>query len=186
MIKKPAPVLSDCHRRNAPIRTSSEKGIELTSPYVIDPDQEPWNLARRFTNRLSDALGDTLRDVVVGSASLGDWQANSDIDQYWRNRIILSEQIYLNDEAAHPVSTFEVEWMSLGPARLLATVLTGRIVSKSEGGEPASGRSPEFRRHLTQVLDTRRGSDTTRTWSREDLERSLDLARICVRLGAGG
>ncbi|MFG2217914.1 MULTISPECIES: hypothetical protein [unclassified Streptomyces] len=40
--------------------------------------------------------------------------------------------------------------------------------------------------YLTQVLDARRGSDTTRTWSREDLERSLDLARICVRVGAGG
>lgn len=280
MIKRPASVLSDCRRRHAPIRTSSEKGIELTSPYVIDPDQEPWTLARRFTSRLTDALGDALRDVVVvGSASLGDWQANSDIDlvcvvtrgldsqardavsplhenseheyghtidamyvtrdglakgpdalqsvvasvagtlhpestdgpmnwatwlnivqsgvrvpiaeggaltvvdrrstgtqieeeaardgairfsranldQYWRNRIVLSEQIYLNDEAAHPVSTFEVEWMSLGPTRLLATVLTGRIVSKSEGGELASGRSPEFRRHLTQVLDARRG-----------------------------
>lgn len=309
MIKTPAPVLSDCRRRHAPTRTSSEKGIELTSFYVIDPDQEPWTLARRFTNRLTDALGDNLRDVVVvGSASLGDWQANSDIDlvcvvtreldsqerdavsplhenseqeyghtidamyvtreglakgpdalqslvasvagtlhpestdgpmnwatwlnivqsgvrvplaedgaltvvdqrstriqieeeaardgairfsranldQYWRNRIILSEHIYLNGEVAHPVSTFEVEWMSLGPARLLATVLTGRVVSKSEGGELASDRSPEFRRHLTQVLDARRGSDTTRTWSREDLERSLDLARICVRLGAGG
>ncbi|MFD0343235.1 nucleotidyltransferase domain-containing protein [Streptomyces sp. NPDC127117] len=276
---------------------------------MIDPDQEPWILARRFTNRLTDALGDTLRDVVVvGSASLGDWQANSDIDlvcvvenaldsrardavsplhenseheyghtidamyvtrdglakgpdalpsvvasvagalhpestdgpmnwatwlnivqsgvrvplaedgamtavapgnaglpieeetardgaisfsrtnldQYWRNRITLSEQIYLNNETAHPVSTFEVEWMSLGPARLLATVLTGRIVSKSEGGELAADRSPEFRPHLTRVLDTRRGADVTRTWSREDLERSLALARICVRLGAGG
>ncbi|MFI5771584.1 nucleotidyltransferase domain-containing protein [Streptomyces sp. NPDC051658] len=275
---------------------------------MSDPDQEPWILARRFTNRLGDALGDTLRDVVVvGSASLGDWQANSDIDlvcvvareldsrardavsplhenskdeyghtidamyvtrdglakgpdtlqsvvasvagtlhpestdgpmnwatwlnivqsgvrvplaedgamtavdprsagmpieeetardgairfsrvnldQYWRNRITLSEQIYLHNEAAHPVSTFEVEWMSLGPARLLATVLTGRIVSKSEGGELAADRSPEFRPHLAQVLDARRGADVTRTWSRGDLERSLDLARICVRLGAG-
>ena len=281
----------------------------MTSPCVIDPDQEPWILARRFTNRLADALGDTLRDVVVvGSASLGDWRANSDIDlvcvvargldsrardavsplhenskheyghtidamyvtrdglakgpdtlrsvvasvagtlhpestdgpmnwatwlnivqsgvrvplaeagamtavdprsagmpieeetardgairfsranldQYWRNRITLSEQIYLHNEAAHPVSTFEVEWMSLGPARLLATVLTGRIVSKSEGGELAADRFPEFRPHLTQVLDARRGADATRTWSRGDLERSLDLARICVRLGAGG
>ncbi|TDA87906.1 aminoglycoside adenylyltransferase domain-containing protein, partial [Halomonas marinisediminis] len=78
------------------------------------------------------------------------------------------------------------EWMSLGPARLLVTVLTGRIVSKSEGGELAADRSAEFRPHLTQVLDARRGADATRTWSREDLERSLDLARICVRLGAGG
>ncbi|MEV5200109.1 nucleotidyltransferase domain-containing protein [Streptomyces sp. NPDC053720] len=276
---------------------------------MIDSDQEPWVLARRFTNRLTDALGDTLRDVVVvGSASLGDWQTNSDIDlvcvvergmdsqacdavsplhenseheyghtidamyvtrddlakgpdslrsvvasvagtlhpesadgpmnwatwlnivqsgvrvplaedgavtavdprsaglpieeetacdgairfsranldKYWRNRITLSEQICLNNEAAHPVSAFEVEWMSLGPARLLATVLTGRIVSKSEGGQLASDRSPEFRQHLTQVLDTRRGADATRTWRRGDLERSLDLARICVRLGAGG
>jgi hypothetical protein len=276
---------------------------------VIDPDQEPWILARRFTNRLADVLGDTLREVVVvGSASLGDWQANSDIDlvcvvekgldsrardavsplhenseheyghtidamyvtrdglakgpdtlqsvvasvagtlhpestdgpmnwatwlnivqsgvrvplaeggemtlvdpggagvpieeetardgairfsranldQYWRNRITLSEQIYLNEEAAHSVSAFEVEWMSLGPARLLATVLTGRIVSKSEGGELAADRSPEFRQHLTQVLDARRGVDAPRSWSRGYLERSLDLARICVRLGAGG
>ncbi|MFD7495460.1 aminoglycoside adenylyltransferase domain-containing protein [Streptomyces sp. NPDC059832] len=111
--------------------------------------------------------------------------SRANLDQYWRNRITLSEQIHLHDEAAHPVSTFEVEWMSLGPARLLATVLTGRIVSKSEGGELAADRSPEFRPHLTQVLDARRGADVTRTWSRGDLQRSLDLARICVRLGAG-
>ncbi|MEL5954345.1 hypothetical protein AADR41_06115 [Streptomyces sp. CLV115] len=279
----------------------------MTSPYVIDSDQEPWTLARRFTNRLTDTLGGTLRDVVVvGSASLGDWQADSDndlvcvvatgldspardavsplhehsardyghtidamyvtrddlakgpdalrsvvasvagtlhpestdgpmnwatwlnivqsgvrvpvagdgamaevdprspgmpieeatardgaigfsranLDQYWRNRITLSEQIYLSSEAAHPVSHFEVEWMSLGPARLLATVLTGRVVSKSEGGQLAADRSPQFRQHLTRVLDARRGAGATRTWTREDLERSLELARVCVRLGA--
>jgi hypothetical protein len=287
---------------------STKKGVELTSSCVIDPDQEPWILARLFTNRLADLLGDTLCDVVVvGSASLGDWQANSDIDlvcvvkkaldsrardavaplhensrheyghtidamyvtrdglakgpdtlqsvvatvagtlhpestdgpmnwatwlnivqcgvrvplaeggamtvvdprnagmpieeeaaregavrfsranldQYWRNRINLSEQIYLAEGATHPVSAFEVEWMSLGPARLLATVLTGRIVSKSEGGELAADRSPEFRPHLTRVLDARRAAEVATTWSREDLERSLDLARLCVRLGAG-
>lgn len=107
----------------------------------------------------------------------------ANLDRYWRNRITLSEQIYLGSETTHPVSAFEVEWMSLGPARLLATVLTGRIVSKSEGGELAADRFPEFRPHLTQVLASRRGTDATRTWEREDLERSLDLARICVRLG---
>ncbi len=234
-----------------------EERLELTSPRAIDPGQEPWILAQHFANRLSDALGGILRDVVVvGSASLGDWQADSDIDlvctvereldsrareavsplhansrdeyghtidamyvttdglakgpdtipsvvasvagtlhpestdgplnwatwlnivqsgvrvpltedgaltevdarsggtpieeesaragairfsranldEYWRNRITLSEQIYLHNETPHPVSAFEVEWMALGPARLLATVLTGRIVSKSEGG----------------------------------------------------
>ncbi|MER5366589.1 hypothetical protein [Streptomyces sp. NPDC002722] len=51
---------------------------------------------------------------------------------------------------------------------------------------PIRASSEKGIEYLTQVLDARRGSDTTRTWSREDLERSLDLARICVRLGAGG
>ncbi|MFF2010016.1 nucleotidyltransferase domain-containing protein [Streptomyces sp. NPDC058195] len=280
----------------------------MTSSSPIDPAREPWNLARRFACRLTDVLGDTLREVVVvGSASLGDWQAESDIDlvcvvereldsrardavaplheksreahghtidamyvtrdglakgpdalrsvvatvagalhpessdgpmnwptwlnivqcgvrvplaedgamavvepgsagfpieeetaregairfsranlgQYWSNRIRLSEQIYLADGATHPVSAFEVEWMSLGPARLLATVRTGRIVSKSEGGELAAAQWPDFRPHLTRVLEARRGPDTGAAWSREDLERSLGLARLCVDLGTG-
>ncbi|MFB6815225.1 nucleotidyltransferase domain-containing protein [Streptomyces sp. NPDC056347] len=281
----------------------------MNSSIPVDSGQEPWILVRRFTHRLAEVLGDTLRDVVVvGSASLGDWQADSDIDlvcvverdldsrareavaplherskdvyghtvdamyvtrdglakgpdalrsvvatvagalhpestdgpmnwptwlnivqcgvrvplagdgamaavepgsagfpietetaregairfsranldQYWRNRIGLSERIHLADGATRPVSAFEVEWMSLGPARLLATVRTGRIVSKSEGGELAADESPEFRPHLTRVLEARRGADAAGTWSREDLERSLDLARLCVGLGTEG
>lgn len=52
------------------------------------------------------------------------------LDQYWRNRITLSEQIYLHDETPHPVPAFEIE---------------------SEGDEPAADRFPEFRPHLTEV-----------------------------------
>lgn len=122
--------------------------------------------------------GEVARDGAVGFS-------RANLDQYWRNRITLSEQIHLADGATHPVSAFEVEWMSLGPARLLATVLTGRIVSKSEGGELAADRYPEFGGHLSRVLDVRRAVATTTVWGREDLERSLDLARLCVRLGAG-
>ncbi|MGW2846697.1 nucleotidyltransferase domain-containing protein [Streptomyces sp. NPDC001274] len=281
----------------------------LTSSTPIDPGREPWVLARRFTHRLADVLGDTLRDVVVvGSASLGDWRAESDVDlvcvvereldapareavaplhersreeyghtvdamyvtrdglakgpdalrsvvatvagvlhpestdgpmnwptwlnivqcgvrvplagdgalsavaagsagfpieegaardgavgfsranldQYWRGRADLSERFHLAEGATRPVSAFEVEWMSLGPARLLATVRTGRIVSKSEGGELAAELFAEFRPHLARVLDARRGEGSARTWGRADLERSLDIARRCVRLGTEG
>nr|ADC96651.1 hypothetical protein [Streptomyces sp. SN-1061M] len=133
------------------------------------------------------AVGSASDGIPIEEAAARDGAirfSRANLDQYWRNRIGLSEQIYLLPETPHPVSDFEIEWMSLGPARLLATVLTGRIVSKSEGGELAADRFPEFRPHLTAVLDSRRGSDATRTWDRGDLERSLDLARICVRLGA--
>ncbi|MEV7007468.1 nucleotidyltransferase domain-containing protein [Streptosporangium sp. NPDC051022] len=120
--------------------------------------------------------GEILREGAVGFS-------RTNLDEYWRNRVNLSEQIYLQNRTDQPVPAFEIEWMSLGPARLLATVLTGRIVSKSEGGELAAGRFPEFGPHLERVLEARRGADTTRTWDHGDLERSLELARTCVRLG---
>nr|BAM98986.1 putative DNA polymerase beta domain protein region [Streptosporangium amethystogenes] len=109
--------------------------------------------------------------------------SRANLDEYWRNRANLSEQMYPRHRTDQPVPTFEIEWMSLGPARLLATVLTGRIVSKSEGGELAADRFPEFGSHLERVLDSRRGAAPARTWDRGDLERSLELARTCVRLG---
>lgn len=270
---------------------------------MIDPDQEPWILARRFTNRLADALGDTLRDVVVvGSASLGDWQANSDIDlvcvvargldsrardavsplhenskheyghtidamyvtrdglakgpdtlrsvvasvagtlhpestdgpmnwatwlnivqsgvrvplaedgamtavdprsagmpieeetardgairfsranldQYWRNRITLSEQIYLHNEAAHPVSTFEVEWMSLGRLACWrrsspgASSRSRRAASWPPTGFRSSGRTS--RRCSTPAGErTPQGRGAAGTWS----VRSTSPASAC-------
>ncbi len=105
------------------------------------------------------------------------------LDSYWRGRAKLSEQLYLSTGAENPIPAFEIEWMSLGPARLLATVLTGRVVSKSAGGEAAACRFPRFQEHLERVLRARAQPESDSVWDRDDLRHSLDLARECVEVG---
>jgi len=73
--------------------------------------------------------------------------------------------------------------MSLGPARLLATVLTGRVVSKSDGGQFAATQFPGFAEHIDRVLHARQQPDTSPTSDRDELRRALELAQHCVDLG---
>jgi len=53
----------------------------MSSPREASAATRPWSLARRFSDDLSGVFGSVLCDVmVVGSATLGDWQADSDVD----------------------------------------------------------------------------------------------------------
>lgn len=147
----------------------------LQSGVRIGPGIEDVERVRPENSGISIPEADVRDGAVAYSAT--------NLDEYWGNRITLSERMYMATSADDPIPQFEIEWMSLGPARLLATVLTGRVVSKSDGGRFAADRFPGFTAHMKRVLDARIEPDASRTWTRNDLKRSLDLALRCVELG---
>lgn len=76
------------------------------------------------------------------------------------------------------VNARTVEWIALGPARLLATIETGAIISKSRAAEFASARWPEYADVLTRAAASRDGADVT--FAAADAAMALDLLDRCV------
>jgi hypothetical protein len=80
------------------------------------------------------------------------------------------------DDEAVPAEA--IEWLALGAQRLVVTMETGRVVSKSEAAEFAAGRWPQYAGLLTRVLASRRGASAQFTVS--DARLSVALVRDCV------
>ena len=78
-----------------------------------------------------------------------------------------------------------VEWLALGAQRLVVTIETGRVVSKSAAAEFAARRWPEYAELLTRVLASRRGEaqqGAARPFTVRDARLAAALALDCVAL----
>lgn len=71
-----------------------------------------------------------------------------------------------------------LRWIALGPARLVATIETGDILSKSGAASFAADRWPHSRDLLDRAVASRRGADVT--FSVSDALVALDLLDACV------
>lgn len=82
------------------------------------------------------------------------------------------------DDDAVPAEA--IEWLALGAQRLVVTMETAAIVSKSEAARFAARRWPEYAELLTRVLASRRGE--TRQFTVRDAHLSVALVLACVAL----
>lgn len=119
-------------------------------------------------------VADKHPDAVAGSVAF----SRANLVEYWEP---LGESLVaeLDGRAPDsPVRSETVRWVALGPARLLATVQTGEIISKSAAAEFAAERWPEHADLLRRaVLD--RSGDRQRFVVADALQ-AVALLRACV------
>ncbi|TFD78979.1 hypothetical protein E3T54_05550 [Cryobacterium sp. Sr8] len=78
-----------------------------------------------------------------------------------------------------------IEWLALGAQRLVVTIETGRVVSKSAAAEFAAQRWPEYAELLTRVLASRRGEAqpcAAQPFTVRDARRAAALVLDCAAL----
>ncbi|TFD09380.1 DUF4111 domain-containing protein [Cryobacterium sp. TMT1-66-1] len=77
-----------------------------------------------------------------------------------------------------PVDAVTLRWIALGPARLVATLETGNIISKSASGTFAAQRWPEYVELLSRAVASRTGINESFTAA--DERAALNLLDKCV------
>ena len=83
-----------------------------------------------------------------------------------------------SDDDAVPAEA--IEWLALGAQRLVVTIETGRVASKSEAAEFAAERWPEYADLLARVLASRRGDN--QPFTVRDARLAVALVLDCVAL----
>jgi hypothetical protein len=83
--------------------------------------------------------------------------------------------------SALPPSRTDMMWITLGPPRLVATIEQGRILSKTQAGEFAAKKWPEYAELIGRVLTSRATGDGS--FSRTDARQALALLRRCAEHG---
>lgn len=73
-----------------------------------------------------------------------------------------------------------VRWLALGPIRLVATMETGRILSKSDAARFAAERWPEHADLLERAVRDRAGE--RQAFTTADARQAIALLRVCVAL----
>jgi Domain of unknown function (DUF4111) len=97
---------------------------------------------------------------------------------YWSDQAAHAERVGAERPAAAPVGGEPVTWMTLGAARLLATLETGRILSKTATGAYVAERFPAYRDLAERCVAWRAGEDVAFTMA--DGARAAALIRAVV------
>ncbi len=104
--------------------------------------------------------------------------SRANLDLYWAPLGERADAELAKLSADAEVEKERVTWVALGPARLLITMETGRVVSKSAGARWAAERWPEFAGLVEKAIRSRQGDGET--FSVEEACRSVELLRRCV------
>jgi len=104
--------------------------------------------------------------------------SRANLSTYWDQLGRQARSSITGRPAADPVDARTIRWIALGPARLVATIETGEILSKSAAAGFASERWPRYRDLLARVVSSRRGGIDAFTVA--DAATSLDLLDDCV------
>lgn len=79
------------------------------------------------------------------------------------------------------VDTDSVVWTVLGPARLIVTIETGVVISKTASGQFAAERWPQYGRLVERAMRSRAGGQET--FDVEDVRAVISLGRLVVEAG---
>lgn len=143
-----------------------ENGVEST---VSDGGASSWlPSTRRFPGALEGARAFSRKNLFDYWAPLGSETI---------------EQLAGRPEIA-TVNAVAVRWIALGPARLLATIERGLILSKTEAARFASRKWPEFADLLSRAVASRAGEAVEFTVG--DARRAIALLERCVDGADGG
>lgn len=120
----------------------------------------------------ADRHPDTATGIIAHS--------RANLVDYW-DRIGDSAEAELAERAeGDTVRSETVRWLALGPIRLVETMETGRIVSKTAAARAAAERWPEHAALLDRAVRDRAGE--RQTFTTTDARESIALLRACVAL----
>ncbi|WIB65789.1 nucleotidyltransferase domain-containing protein [Curtobacterium sp. MCBD17_040] len=143
-----------------------ENGVEST---VSEEGASSWlPSTRRFPGALDGARAFSRKNLFDYWAPLGSETI---------------EQLAGRSETA-TVNAVAVRWIALGPARLVATIEDGLVLSKTEAARFASRKWPEFEDLLSRVVASRAGENVEFTV--DDARRAIALLQRCVDAADGG
>jgi len=124
-------------------------------------------------------------DATVSSASDGGRAfSRQNLSDYWAPLGLETIEQLAGRSAAATVNAAAVRWIALGPARLVATIERGQILSKTEAARFASRKWPEFGGLLSRTVASRAGEDVAFTVA--DARRAIALLQRCVEAADGG
>lgn len=104
--------------------------------------------------------------------------SRANLREYWARLGADSHQRLADREEDAVVEATAVRWMALGPARLVATIETGKIISKSAAAAYAAERWPEHAELLHRAAASRSGSSLGFTTG--DAREAISLLEKCV------
>jgi hypothetical protein len=84
---------------------------------------------------------------------------------YWSDEAAHAERVGAERPAAAPVGAYPVVWMVLGAARLLATLTTGRVISKTATGGYVAAHFPAYAELAGRCVAWRAGEEIPFTFA---------------------
>ncbi|ANG86087.1 hypothetical protein A8L33_12490 [Microbacterium aurantiacum] len=140
-----------------------QRGIEGT---ISDDGVLRWvPCSRRFPAALDDAKA----------------FSRSNLTEYWAPLAAQARERLAGRSKTATIDADTLQWIALGPARLVATLERDSIISKTEAASFASGRWPEFTDLLLRAAASRAGEEVEFTVS--DAWFALELLERCVTAG---
>lgn len=203
--KDDLPALAALHAESTP----HIDGVYLTESEIArGPDQvetapqvvEGVLLSALAGGQLSWATWRELEDGVQGIADGGDviWTPTSDrhpdtaaqvvarsrddLIDFWAPVGDSAEAELADRQPGDAVRSETVRWLALGPIRLVETMESGHIVSKTAAARGAAGRWPEHAELLDRVVRDRAGE--RQEFTTADARQAIALLRACVGLAA--
>jgi len=101
---------------------------------------------------------------------------------YWQRIGESLEQELAGREEGSPLRPETVRWVALGPIRLVATIDTGEVLSKTAAADYAAERWPEHAELLQRAVRDRAGD--RQEFTVRDGRQALELLRACVDVAA--
>ncbi len=165
-------------------------------PQVVDGDltelqaggELTWVTWREIENGIEAEVTDTgaqhwARSERRFSAALEGAQqfSRENLASYWSALGVQSRTKLAPLAADAPVNASTVRWIALGPTRLLATIETGEILSKTNAGAFAARRWPKYADLLRRAAASRTGRDVA--FNATDANLAVDLLEQCVATG---
>lgn len=104
--------------------------------------------------------------------------SRQNLHEYWAPFIADATAQLVGRADDSEVSAKMLQWIALGPARVAATIDTGRVLSKSAAGRYAAERWPRYAALLSRAIASRAGA--SEPFTALDARQALTLARECV------
>ena len=116
------------------------------------------------------------------ASRVGD-RSRTDLIEFWGPVGDSAEAELADREPGDPVRAETVRWLALSPIRLVATMESGRILSKTAAARSAAERWPEHAELLDRAVRDRAGD--RQTFVTADAREAIALLRQCVALARG-
>jgi hypothetical protein len=115
-----------------------------------------------------------LPDAEAGARAF----SQQNLQDYWKRFGAQARTQLSAHSDEDPVDAKTIRWIALGPARLIATIETGEIVSKTKAAALAAQRWPAHSELLARAVSSRQGESVS--FSASDAREALDLLDRCV------